>query len=376
MKVCYFGTFRADYSRNLIMQEGLRRAGVEVVTCQVPLWTGIEDRVQAASGGWARPAFLRRIVATYRQLLSAYRQVGDYDVMVLGYPGQMDALLARWLTRRRGKPLVLDVFMSIYLIAEERGLVERSPISGRLLRGLEGLACRLPDRLILDTAEYVAWFGRSYGLAAERFRLVPTGADDRIFRPVEPPARSDDRFRLLYYGTFIRNHGLDQIVRAAALLREQKDVVFELVGDGPEHPRVEALARELDADNVRFVGWVEKSELPSRAAAADVCLGAFGTTPQSIMTIQNKIYEGLAMRRPLLTGDSPTVRAALVHGRHAYLVPRDEPQALAEAVLALKRDPALRDRLAQEGYSLYQQRYTPTALGARMLAHLQEVVRP
>jgi len=375
MKVCYFGTYRAGYSRNLIVQEGLRLAGVEVLTCQAPLWVGIEDRVQAASGGWLRPAFAVRVARAYWKLLRAYSQVKDYDVMVLGYPGQMDVYLARLLTRLRHKPLVLDVFMSIYLIAKERGLVERSPISGRLLHGLEGLACRLPDRLILDTAEYVAWFGQTYGLAAERFRLVPTGADDRVFRPVEPPARRDERFRLLYYGTFIRNHGLDQIVRAAALLKEQKDVVFELVGDGPERPRVEALARELGADNVLFVDWVEKSELPYRAAAADVCLGAFGLTPQSLHTVQNKIYEGLAMRRPVLTGDSPTVRAALVHGRHAYLVRRGEPEALAEAVLALKHDPALRETLANEGYNLYRQHYTPTALGARMLAHLQEVVQ-
>ncbi len=374
MRVCYFGTYRAGYSRNQILQEGLRRAGVDLVVCHVPLWRGIEDRVQAASGGWARPGFARRLLGAYSRLLAAYRQVGDYDVMVLGYPGQLDTFLARWLTRRRGKPLVLDMFMSIYLIAQERGLVACHPLSGRLICWLESLACRLPDLLLSDTAEYVAWFSETYGLAADRFRLVPTGADDRVFRPVVPPARADDRFRVLYYGTFIRNHGVDQIVRAAALLRDDPDIVFELVGVGPERASAEALARELGADNVSFVDWVDREELPHRAAAADVCLGAFGQTPQSLRTVQNKIYEGLAMRRPVLTGDSPTVRAALTHGRHVYLVPRDEPAALAEALLTLRADSALRERLASEGYRLFQERFTPTALGAQMVAHLREVI--
>jgi glycosyltransferase involved in cell wall biosynthesis len=90
--------------------------------------------------------------------------------------------------------------------------------------------------------------------------------------------------------------------------------------------------------------------------------------------VQNKIYEGLAMRRPVLTGDSPTVRATLTHRRHAYLVPRGEPGILAEAILDLKGDPALRDRLAREGYQLYQSQFTPTALGKRMLGHLYEVL--
>jgi len=59
VRVCYFGTYRAGYSRNQIMQEGLRRNGVDLVTCQAPLWSGIGGPVQAASGGWARLGFLR-----------------------------------------------------------------------------------------------------------------------------------------------------------------------------------------------------------------------------------------------------------------------------------------------------------------------------
>jgi hypothetical protein len=167
LRVCYFGTYRPGYSRNQIMQEGLRRTGIDLVTCNVPLWHDVEDRVQVASGGWARPSFILRLLKAYRDLMAVYRQIGDYDVMLLGYPGQLDTFLARWLTRQRNKPLVLDVFMSIYLIAEERGLVARHPLSGRLLRRLERMACHLPDRLILDTAEYVAWFGDTHGLAAD-----------------------------------------------------------------------------------------------------------------------------------------------------------------------------------------------------------------
>jgi glycosyltransferase involved in cell wall biosynthesis len=191
---------------------------------------------------------------------------------------------------------------------------------------------------------------------------------------VEVPPRDDRCFRALYYGTFIPNHGVDQIVRAAALLKSEPDVRIDLVGTGPERQQAEALARELEAWNVEFVDWVDREELPYRVAAADLCLGAFGQTEQSLRTVQNKIYEGLAMRRPVVTGDSPTMRAALVHGRHVYLVPRGDPSALAEAILTLKRDPALRERLAGEGYELFQSRFTLAAIGAQMASHLQEVM--
>ncbi len=77
LRVCYFGTFRDNYSRNQIMIEGLRRNGVEVLECHARLWQGVEDRVQAASGGWLRPAFVARVLRAYGGLLRAYRQVAD-----------------------------------------------------------------------------------------------------------------------------------------------------------------------------------------------------------------------------------------------------------------------------------------------------------
>jgi len=376
LRVCYFGTYRANYSRNQIMIEGLRRSGVDVTECNVPLWRGIEDRVQAASGGWLQLSFLARVVQTYWRLLLAYRQVGQYDVMVLGYPGQLDVVLARLLTWLRGKPLVLDVFMSLYLIALERGLTDKHPTSARVLRALEKLACLLPDRLLLDTAAYVRWFEQMYGLDPARFALVPTGADDRVFRPVPVQgAASDSAFTVLYYGTFIPNHGVEHIVEAACLLEGEGNIRFELVGEGPTRARAEELVQRYRLTNVHFAGWVDKEALPALAASADVCLGVFGTTPQSMMTVQNKIYEGLAMARPVITGESPTVSAQFEHGQVLYLTQRSDPQSLARAIRTLRKDPALRDKLADRGHKLFVERYTMARIGQIARKHLQALLK-
>lgn len=374
MRVCYFGTYRAEYSRNQIMIEGLRRNGVDVIECHEPLWRDIEDRVNVAGGGWKQFAFLARVVKTYARLLQQYRQVGAYDVLIVGYPGQLDVFLARLLAWLRRKPLVWDVFMSIYLIAWERGLGEKGRLNLWLLRALEYVACRLPDRLIQDTDEYVAWLCRTHHLKAERFRLVPTGADDRTFYPVAA-TQAAGRFRVVYYGTYIPNHGVPQMIAAARLLQATPEIQFEFIGQGPERVVVEALAREYALANVQFTDWVEGAQLPAYLADADVCLGAFGDTPQSLMTIQNKIYEGLAMGKAVISGDSPTVRASLTHGEHLYLCARDDPQALADAILALYRDPALAQRIAAAGARRFQEAFTLERNGARFRQHLEAVLK-
>jgi len=373
LRVCYFGTYRAEYSRNQIMIEGLRRAGVEVIECHATLWHGIEDRIQTTSGGWLRPAFWRRVLQTYVQLLKRYRQVGTYDILIVGYPGQFDVFLARLLTWLRRKPLVWDIFMSIYLVALERGLDKRSRFTIGLLRHLEWAACRLPDRLILDTSEYVTWFGKTHGIPTQRFRLVPTGADDRVFHPIPSPMPENRAFRVIYYGTFIRNHSVEHIVEAARLLADDPSIQFEFIGDGPEREKAQEIANRYHLGNVTFVEWLEKAELVKRMAQADVCLGAFGATPQSLMTVQNKIYEGLAMTRPVITGDSPAVRQILKHGEHIYLCGRENPISLAEAVKTLKQNPTLRQSIAQNGHKLYLEKFTTSALGLQFKHYITEL---
>ena len=375
MRVCYFGTYRAEYSRNQIMIEGLRRNGVEVVECHESLWRGIEDRVQATGGGWTHPAFWWRMLRTYARLLRHYCTVGAYDVLIVGYPGQIDVFLARLLSWGRRKPLVWDIFMSIYLIAMERHLDDRSRFTVGLLRRIERLACRLPDLLILDTAEYVAWFGVTHGISPDRFRLVPTGADDRVFRPLAVSGADDGIFRVVYYGTFIPNHGVETIVESARLLADRPDIRFELIGEGPDKRMAQALAQSYRLSNVVFVGWMAQDELVARVARADICLGAFGTTPQSLMTVQNKIYEGLAMAKPVITGDGPAVRTTLTHGENVYLCRRADQASLAQAISLLHDDAGLRRRLGESGYDLFSTQFDLAQNGRRYAGVLKQTSR-
>lgn len=374
LKVCYFGTYRAFYSRNQIMIAALRSAGVEVVECHVNLWHGISDRVHVASGGWASVSFIKRILSAYFQLLKKYFALEkDYDVMVLGYPGQLDVFLARLLTWVHRKKLVLDLFMSVYLISLERGLKSKSRLSMYLLRMLESVVCRLPDLLICDTKAYVAWHGKTYGLRPEKFRLVPTGADDRFFKPSTFRKHQDGIFRVFYYGTYIPNHGVETMIEAANLLKDHPHIQFELAGKGETKSRAEQMVKNYDLTNVVFRDWIEKEALTQKIAQADVLLGVFGTTPQSLMTIQNKVYEGLAMGKPIITGYSETIASALEHKTHVYLVERANPQALAEAILTLYAAPDLRDLLSKHGHVLFTQKFSIEKLGEIYKEHLVQL---
>ena len=81
------------------------------------------------------------------------------------------------------------------------------------------------------------------------------------------------------------------------------------------------------------------------------------------MTVQNKIYEGLAMAKPVITGDSPAVRRNLTHGQDIWLCRRADPQALAEAIRTLQAHPELMVRLGEKGYETFVGHYDLKHIG-------------
>jgi glycosyltransferase involved in cell wall biosynthesis len=372
LKVCYFGTYRENYSRNQIMIAGLREVGVEVIECQETLWRDIDDRIQLASGGWIKFSFAGRLSRTYFQLFRKYSEIKDYDILVIGYPGQLDVFFGWFLSRIKNRPLVWDVFMSIYLISLERGLNKASRLSVRLINIIEWIGLRLPDRDIIDTNQYAAWLQQTYGISREKIDLVPTGADNRIFH-IEHTPPQNNTFSILYYGSFIANHNVPLIIETARILSTNRNIHFTFVGDGPDRIKSEQLAKSYLLNNSTFIDWLDKKALVQKISQADICLGAFGHTPQSLMTVQNKIYECMSMGKVVITGNSETIRSNFRHKEHIYICERD-PDSLAAAIDDLYHNERLCKDIARSGHEQYLSNYTIEKIGETFKNHLCHIL--
>lgn len=374
MKVCYFGTYRAEYNRNKIMISALESAGVDVTICHETLWQSIEDRENVTAGGWRSPKFWWRVIKTYIKLIYKSFLIGQFDVMILGYPGQFDVFLAKIICILKKKPLVWDVFMSVYLVAIERKLQNSRHSAVNMLKRIEKRALDIPDLLIQDTRQYVDWFLDTYGIKPNRFRLIPTGADDSIFKPLEHIEVRRNKFRVLYYGTFIANHGLDHILEAIKILMDDNTIEFLFIGEGPEKARIVDLAESKELRNATFMGWCSQAELVEHIGTADVCLGAFGSTPQSLMTVQNKIYECMACGKAIITGTSPTVLSQFTNEVELKICERDG-KSIAEAILYLKEHPTVINAIGSNARESFIGNYSINALGRTFRSHLDNLIQ-
>ncbi|MDO8690476.1 MAG: glycosyltransferase [Dehalococcoidia bacterium] len=370
MRVCYFGTFDESFPRNSVLIQGLLENGVKVILCQSSLWSGTEDKIRGVKGMGRNPlspALVRRVFGSYYRLWREHRKIGRYDVMVVGYAGHFDMLLAAPLAWIRRKPLVFDAFLSLHATAvEDRKVVGPGSLMARGLWWIDKLSCSLADLVLMDTQAHIDWYAERYRLPGRQFRRVLMGAGE--LEPVSQSVRERcGAFKVLYFGQFIPLHGVEHILGAARELRHDPEISFELVGEGQTYDEAERLARDQGLTNVTFVpGWFPPDELASRVRKADVCLGVFGLGRKSELVIPQKVVFAIALGRPVLTRDSPAVREVFTPGRDIMVCQPGSPQSLASSILALKADPSLGQRIGQEGYRLFRERFSPRAVGETM----------
>ena len=157
--------------------------------------------------------------------------------------------------------------------------------------------------------------------------------------------------------------GHSDLLRACALLAA-RGVAFRLllVGDGVERARLEALARDLGlGDAVTFLGRRPRPAVRQLLAEADLfALASVTTASGKKEGIPVALMEALASGVPAVATDVSGVHELVVDGATGLLVPERDPEALADALEALARDPALCKRLGRAGRAKVLKEYDLT----------------
>ena len=377
MRVCMFGTYEAGYDRNQVLMRGMREAGIEVVECHVPLWETMRYKTSVFKGPAQYLVIAAKLAIAYAQLCFRYLFAPPHDIVLVGYLGHFDVFPARLLSWLRRKPLVFDAFVSLYdTSVEDREVFRRGSLSATLLRLIDRWSCKLSDLVLLDTNQHIQYFCEEFDLDPSKFQRVPVGADP-AYAEEEPFAPSDDRFVVLHYSKFAPLHGMPYILDAANQLRNDPEIVFKIVGGGQTFTASKAYAERLGLENLELIAWLEPEQLRQAIREAQVCLGIFGDTPKARRVVPNKVYQCLAAGAAVVTGRSPASEELLVDREHALLCEMASGTAIADAILDLKRSPALRQRLGENGARLFREHYTPRILvETELFPRLQEVAYP
>lgn len=376
--VCHFGAFSTaqEYSRNQSVAAALESAGWRVVACRADEPHTAAERVGAFRRRRSAVRSAVRLVRHWVELARRHARLEDYDVLLVGYPAHADALLAARFARRRRRPLVVDCLLGLYdTVVRDRQLAGERSLTARLIRRWEHKVLSSADLILVDTEEQAASLVEDYDLEPSQVLAVPVGIDEEVWspRPLPPP---DDVFRVACWTTFIPLHGVEVVARAAKLLETLRPrIEIQLVGDGQTADSFARLVDELRPANLAWKrAFVPMSQLVELATSAHAVLGIFGSSGKAGRVVPYKVYQALALGRPVVTTDTPAARRVLSHRESALLIPSGEPDALAAMLLQLAQDRALCERLAAGGRRAYDEHLSRRVIAERLDEALRHLV--
>lgn len=277
--------------------------------------------------------------------------------------------IARRIANRFRIPLWFLPLISQYDTAVfDRKIVNKRSIKALKAFLIDWYGCRVVDRIMFDTEEHLAYFQKQFGKITKA-SVIPIGVDDEIFgwHPFDDHGKV---IKVLFYGGFSPVHGVDVMVRAAALLPKDQ-FSFTFIGDGPEKSKCEMLATSLQLTNAYFMPNIPYPQLPRVIAAHDVGLGIFGTTQKADRVIPNKVLQTLAVGRPVITRKTNPIERAF-KGDNGVLLVEANPSDIADTLQSLKDNRAVIENLGQIGSSYVRKFYGIEAISRYILKLLNE----
>jgi hypothetical protein len=218
------------------------------------------------------------------------------------------------------------------------------------------------------------------GVPPQKIFTIPNGADVEFWNPINDPADLrqslglKDSFVVLYIGAHGISHALGRILDSAVQLKDQKNIRFLFVGEGAEKAELVRKADELRLKNVLFHEPVGKEGVRRFYTLADVCLVPLRNIPLFDSFIPSKMFEIMAMKRPIIGSVRGEAADILKRSKGALVVEPENPKAIAESILHLYLHKEERNIMGQEGRKFVAENYSRRSMARKYLEVLSEAV--
>jgi colanic acid biosynthesis glycosyl transferase WcaI len=240
---------------------------------------------------------------------------------------------------------------------------------GKLSNPLVIRALRAMSRLLFRRADAIISIGRDMdrrlmelGVSPDRIETIHDWSDGKVVRPLDDssPLRTNwrwgDRFVVMHSGNVGFSQSLEALVDAAALLRDNEDVLFAIVGDGAAKAGLERRAKAQGLSNVIFLPYQDKGSLSASLGAADVHYVGLRRGLAGFI-VPSKLYGILAAGKPFIAAVELGAEPALIASEFGcgIVVRPDDAVALADAILRMRDEPL--EEMGRRGRAAFEERF-------------------
>ncbi len=290
-------------------------------------------------------------------------KLGKFDFILCESPPLFLGITAYLLKKIKGAKLIFNVSDLWPESAEKLGLVSYKFFLMSATK-LEEFLYRNSDLISGQTQGIVRNISSRF--PNKKVYWLPNGVDLSFYDKAKVKSDwrkennfNNDDFILFYAGIIGHAQGLEVILKAADFLKDQKNIKFVLLGSGPEKDNLLLLKDSLDLENVFFFEAVTKKEMPAIIAAIDVAVIPLKRLDLFKGAIPSKIFENLAMKKPILLGVEGEAKELFIdNGRSGLAFIPEDPDDLASKTLELFNNQTMLIQLGENGYKYVEQNFT------------------
>ena len=302
-------------------------------------------------------------------------KIGDVDVIMCESPPLFLGYSALYLKRKKKAKLIFNVSDLWPESAEKLGVVTN--------KWMLKLAYRLEKKLYHKS---ILVTGQTQGICKninQRFPNVktfwlPNGVDVSYYNPSTVSGNwriangfNQDDILFLYAGIIGIAQGLEIILTAAEFLISNPSIKFIFVGSGPEKEKLISIKSDKKLSNVYFFDAVSKLHMPQIVQASDVSIIPLRKLDLFLGAIPSKIFENLAMEKPVILAVDGEARELFVtQGKCALFSEPENAEDLIRNILLLANDKHLRNQLGEKGRIYVEQNFNRDTIAQNFYSKL------
>lgn len=278
------------------------------------------------------------------------------DIVVLNYPSPYTGLLGFLEGRLWRRPIVLDFNDLIAQYTTNLLNLRKSSFKAKLLMHVQNYLIRNSQRVIAPT-RFIKKYAMLLGLPESEMAVIPNGVDAEKFHPRKFNV-PQLRFRLglrseklcVYCGRLDEWAGINIIEKICHAARTKKlNVKFLLVGDGAEK-----LAYK---ENIIFWGEAPHEKIPDILTTADVILIPFPDNEVSHAASPLKLFEGMAMQKPVIASKVSGIEEIILDGENGFLADPDNINEWVEKMEMVLNSEKLAAKMGQSARRTVEERF-------------------
>lgn len=254
--------------------------------------------------------------------------VNQLSPVMMAYAG----MLYKW---KHNKKLVLYC-LDLWPESLAAGGINKNSLIYKLFGRISGQIYKSCDQILVTSKSFISYLSQKFAISESRFTYLPQYAED-LFENVSGKAEVKETIDFVFAGNIGTLQSVDTIIEAAEILKDNKHLLFHIVGGGIELARLQNQIKERNLENVIFYGRRPVEEMPKFYSMADAMLVTLTGDPLLSLTLPGKVQSYMAAGKAIIGAIDGETKTIVEEAQCGFICESGDSKELAENILKFCR---------------------------------------